>query len=354
MYMRLHKGKSIIYDDITSILSYPIQWDMFYGRTFLITGASGFIALYIVRTLLRLNGVNKHKPITIVCLTRKKGKLQEVLGSDVSDKHLIIIEQDVCAPVTISHPIDYIIHAASYATPSKFGIDPVGTLMPNIIGTYHLLELAKRSKVKTFLFISSGEIYGNSPPAMKKISEEYFGSVNSVSVRSCYAESKRMGETMCVSWYHQYSVPTKIVRLFHTYGPGMTLGDGRAHSDFVANILFDKNVVLTSDGKAIRSFCYLTDSITGIFTVLCKGKPGEAYNVGNNKSISIRHLAKMIATLDKTKKIKVIYDIRDMRKKYLVSQVQKFCPDIRKITALQWKPKVSIRSGFKRTIESYR
>src|SRR5262249_53731189 len=159
-----------------------------------------------------------------------------------------LIVQDVCQPVTIDGPVDYIVHAASQASPKYFGRDPVGTLSANVLGTRHLLELARQKQSRGFLYFSSAEVYGQLDPARIPAPESACGPVDPLDVRSCYAESKRMGETMCVCWAYQYGVPARIVRPFHTYGPGMALDDGRVFSDFVAAIVQERDIVLTSNG----------------------------------------------------------------------------------------------------------
>ena len=159
-----------------------------------------------------------------------------------------LLVQDVCEPVALDEPIHFIVHAASQASPKYYGTDPVGTLSANVLGTYHLLNLAATHRVEAFLFFSSGEVYGQVAPERIPIRETDYGYLDPTDVRSCYGESKRMGETMCVAWAHQFGVPAKIVRPFHTYGPGMRLDDGRVFADFVADIVHDRDIVLKSDG----------------------------------------------------------------------------------------------------------
>jgi len=183
--------------------------------------------------------------------------------------------------------------------------------------------------------------------------ENYHGNVSSISDRSCYDESKRMGETMCVSYHHQFNVPIKIVRPFHTYGPGMLLNDGRVFADFVSDIVNEKNIVMKSEGNAIRSFCYISDAIIGFFCVLLSGENGEAYNVGNpHGEISIKKLADTLVSLFPEKKLKVIEVKRSDN--YLKSPINRTCPDITKLQKLGWKPKIGIKQGFKKTIQSYK
>ena len=257
-------------------------------------------------------------------------------------------------PVHINFKIDYIIHAASQASPKYYGVDPVGTLSANILGTYHLLELAKLSKVENFLYFSSGEVYGEVTADKIPLNENNYGYLDPVSVRSCYAESKRMGENMCISYAHQHQLHVTIVRPFHIYGPGMSLNDGRVYADFVADIFHNRDITLFGTGTAVRSFCYLTDATLGFFTVLLDGEASQAYNVGNpDDCLSVMELAKRLQSLFSDKKLKIIQKTRDSSSTYLESKISVNVPDIKKIQTLGWFPKVSIEEGFSRTIRSF-
>ena len=226
--------------------------------------------------------------------------------------------------------------------------------MPNVIGTHNLLNLAKDKKVKGFLFFSSSEIYGQVDSSKMPIKEDTYGLIDPMDTRSCYAESKRMGETMCVSWFHQHGVPVKIIRPFHTYGPGMRLDDGRVYADFISDIVNNRDIVMKSDGSAIRAFCYVADAVTGFFTVLLKGEVGHAYNISNDRcGISILDLANKLISLFPEKKLKIKSLKSVGNKNYLQSKVSRTSPDISKVRNLGWYPDVSIEQGFKRTIRSF-
>jgi len=344
---------AIIKEDLEAIESSNLPWEKLAGKTVLISGANGFLATYIVKTLLFLNKKigNKTKIIGLV-RDRKKAKARFANYPGRDDLKLVVC--DLTKPISIDQKIDYIIHAASHASPKYYGIDPVGTLLPNTLGTFHLLELARIKNVEAFLFFSSGEVYGDTGERKIPIKEDYFGSVDPALVRSCYAESKRMGEAMCISWHYQYNVPVKIVRPFHTFGPGMKLDDGRVYADFVSDIVHGRNIVIKGNGRGKRAFCYLADATCGFFLVLLKGKIGECYNVGNDKGeISIRGLADLLVSLFPEKKLKVVKKERKKNDSYLKSTVSRVCPDIAKIRTLGWKAKYSLKEGFLRTVRSY-
>jgi nucleoside-diphosphate-sugar epimerase len=215
-----------------------------------------------------------------------------------------------------------------------------------------LLELARNHPVISFMYFSSSEVYGQTKNVPTKESD--YGYIDPTDIRSCYAESKRMGENICVSWHAQHHVPAKIVRPFHTYGPGMRLDDGRVYADFVRDVIMDRPLVVKSDGTASRAFCYLADATSGFFTVLLKGKNSVPYNMGNSQAeISVIDLANLISELSPHKKFKVIMDKTDVSNEYMKSSIKRHCPDISLIKTLGWDPVTSLKDGFNRTIRSY-
>ena len=348
-------SNNIIKEDLETIYNSDIDWSKFYNSIILITGANGFLPAYLVESLLYLNYVNLKNNVRVIGLVRNIENAKIRFSEYLEDKHLEFIEQDVSDSILISKKVDYIIHAASQASPKFYGIDPVGTLKANVLGTMNLLEVAKNNDIKSFLYFSSGEVYGELDSKQIPTKENIFGYINPTNVRSCYAESKRMGENICVSYHHQYGVSAKIVRPFHTYGPKMKLDDGRVYADFVSDILKEKDICMRSDGSATRSFCYLTDATVGFFKILLDGKNGEAYNMGNpNEEHSISELAKILVNLYPEKGLKVIKKLDKENNNYLKSSLTRNSPNIIKIRELNWYPFVSTKEGFKRTIESYK
>jgi nucleoside-diphosphate-sugar epimerase len=348
-------GNKIILEDLQQITDAKLDWSVFSGKTILITGANGFLPAYMVETLLFLCEKRIIKGVKVLALVRNLEKAKSRFKYYRNNINLEFIVQDVCDPIIIDKKISFIIHAASQASPKYYGIDPVGTLSANTLGTINLLKLAQKNPVESFLFFSSSEVYGIVDEKKIPTSENDFGYVDPTSVRSCYAESKRMGETICISWYHQYGIPVKIVRPFHIYGPGMSLNDGRVFADFVADILNNRNILLSSDGSAMRSFCYLSDATIAFFMALLNGKIGEAHNVGNPLcEISIINLANKLVSLFPERELKVLMNENNDNRNYLRSIVSRNCPDISKINKnLGWNPKTEINEGFSRTILSY-
>ena len=343
----------IIHEDIKAIASESLEWSKLEGKSILITGANGFLASYVVKTLLYLNDVLFKKKATVLALVRNIDKAKSKFEQYVDCDSLKFIHQDISNPFDLKESVDYIIHAASQASSLHFGSDPVGTLKANTMGTAHLLDIARKNKVEKFLFFSSGEVYGMIDNSVVCADESYTGNVNFLDVRSCYAESKRMGENMCVCWSYQYDIPINIVRVGYTYGPGIALSDDRAFADFVNKIINNRNIVLNSDGSAKRSFCYVSDMIRAVFLILLQGKNREVYNAASNTQITILDLAKTLIGLYPEKGLSVKFAANKFKKNYLRSQREKTLVCTEKIRALGWDQKVNIETGFKRMINSY-
>lgn len=344
----------IITEDLQALAGLPLPFEELAGKVVLISGANGFLPAYLVETLLYRNEIAHAAPVRVIGLVRDAAKARTRFRHYEGRADLQLVVQDVCEPLEMAGPVDYVIHAASQASPKYFGIDPVGTLSANVFGTRHLLDLARSKRARGFLYFSSAEVYGQLDPDAIPCPETAHGAVDPLDVRSCYAESKRMGETLCIAWSHQYGVPIRIVRPFHTYGPGMALDDGRVFGDFVSDVVHGRDLVLRSDGSAIRAYCYLSDAVAGFFTVWLRGTAGQAYNVGNNRAeASVRELAHKLAALFPEKKLQVVQAAARGESGYLPSRVNRVSPDTAKLEALGWSPRYSLETGFARTILSF-
>jgi nucleoside-diphosphate-sugar epimerase len=338
---------NILEQDFQYILDKNLPYYKLKNKTIIITGISGFIASYLAKTLLYLND-NLNLNINIVGVVRNKKRAEQRFGNLLKRKDFKLIIQDVSLPLSIK--ADIIIHAASISSPKFFKLYPVDTLSPNVIGTYNMLKLAQKNNAE-LLFISTGGVYGET---IGLTNETSFGYLDPLDLRSCYHEAKRMGETMCIAWVNQFKLTAKIVRLFHVYGPSMSINDGRAIADFIKDIIKKHEIVIKSDGATIRSFCYLADTVFGILTVLLKGKNGQAYNISNDKSRkSIGEIAQLIVDLYPSLNILIKYIIRNKNDNYLTSRVLDNNPDVSKLRHLGWHPSFSLEKGFKRTIDSF-
>jgi nucleoside-diphosphate-sugar epimerase len=344
----------IIEEDLRFITGARLPWEKFEGKKILVSGASGSLPAYMVETLLYLNETRFKNKLKVYALVRDIKKAKKRFYHYKGRTDLEFIVQDVCRPLRSDGAIHFIIHAASHSSPKYYGSDPAGTMAANIIGTYNLLELARAKRSRGFLFFSSGEVYGDVPAREMPLTEGTFGYLDPLNIRSCYAESKRSGESMCACWSHQYGVPAKIVRPFHTYGPGMALDDGRVYADFISDIIHGRDIAIKGDGAAKRTFCYLADATTGFFTALLKGKDGEAYNVSDgNGEISVRGLARMLVKLFPEKNLTVKFNTDIKRGGYMKSPIRRAYPQTAKIKNLGWVVRYSLKEGFERTIRSF-
>jgi nucleoside-diphosphate-sugar epimerase len=342
----------IIEQDLKTIVSTSVPWDRLYKKTVLISGANGFVPAYMLETLLYLNetaGADIH----VVALVRNFEKAMRRFGHLAGRKDLTMVVQDVRDPYGGPKEVNFIVHAASQASPRFFGSDPVGTFETNVIGTQRMLQIARNAESEAFLFFSSGEIYGRIEDPSVPITEASYRYLDPIDLRSCYAEGKRAGETLCACWHAQFGVPARIVRLSHTYGPGMDLGDGRVFADFVADIVAERDIVLKSDGSARRPFCYLSDATVAFFKVLLEGNSGEAYNVGSDTECSVLDLAMMLCELFPERKCRVIRQERKPGDPYIISPVTGGHFDLSKIRSLGWEPTTGLEEGFTRTVKSY-
>lgn len=331
-----------------------VPWDRLAGKTVLVSGANGFLPAYMIEMLLYLNEVKAGNETRVIGLVRNRERALSRFAHYQGRDDLEFIVQDVCEPVVTDKKIDYVIHAASQASPKHFGSDPVGTMSANLFGTHNLLRLAKDKNSEGFLFFSSSEIYGAVDDTRVPTKESDYGYLDPTAVRSSYAESKRAAETLCVSWFKQYGVPAKIVRPFHTYGPWMSLEDGRVHADFVADIVNGRDITLRSDGSAVRTFCYIADATRAFFIGLLCGNEGEVYNVGNETAkLSVKQLAETLLRVAPENGIQVVHR-QAIPSSYIPSTVLLSVPDTSKLRALGWKPYFSVADGFRRTIQSFR
>lgn len=339
-------------EDIARALAADLPWEEFDGRTILVAGANGFLPASMIETLLALTSGVRAPRVKIIALARSRENALRRFAAYLGHPSLSIRVADVCAPLDIDGPIDMIVHAASQASPRFYGTDPVGTALPNVVGTNNLLDLARRKKSQRFLYFSSSEVYGAFDSRREPISEANFGALDPATARACYAESKRAGETLCVAYGAQYGIDNVIARPFHTYGPGMRLDDGRVFADFVRDVVEGRDIVLSSDGAAERAFCYIADATQAFFTLLLKGERLRAYNVGNALAVtSIRDLATTLVNLYPERNLSARF--APPRPGYIPSIVGRSAPDTARLEALGWRPQTSVAEGFRRTIKIY-
>lgn len=342
--------------DVAVIAARDLPWEKLSGARVAVTGAGGFLGGYLLRTLLALHRLGKvAQPVQVVAMVRDAARARTSLGGLLEQRGLELLEWDLNRiAVPELGQVNYVLHAASQASPRFYGTDPVGTLLPNTVGTAGLFEaLRASSDPRGFLFVSSSEVYG-AVASQEGLAETHYGIVDPATVRACYAESKRMGETMCLAWGQQYGLPAYIVRPFHTYGPGLTPHDGRVFADFAFNVVRGENIVMNSDGSARRAFCYAGDAVAGFFSVLLKGTPGLAYNVANPAGeLSVMELAELLVGLFPEKGLHVERRVPTDANAYLQSTYNRLVPDVARLQSLGWKAGITPSQGFRRMIEAH-
>ena len=338
----------IIAEDIENLAKNLFDYQEFFsGKTFLITGAGGFLGKYMVLLLKYLNDhVLDEKVSGILMDNFIIGYEQQV----VEDEHLVFKKHNVVQPFFTAQRIDYIIHAAGIASPVYYTKFPIETMDVGTIGTRNMLELAREKKVKSFIFMSSSEVYGDPDSRFVPTPETYHGNVSVSGPRSCYDESKRFGETMCSAFWRVYNVPVKIVRPFNVYGPGIRPDDYRVLPNFIEHALRKEPLPIHGDGRNTRSFCYINDEIEAVFKLLFSDANGEAFNVGNPEpEISVSELAQLMARA-MPHKVDII-NIDPPHAVYASSDPKRRCPDISKLqSVIDFKPRYTLSEGLNRTI----
>ncbi len=306
-------------------------------KTVVITGGAGFIGSHLCDRLIG-------EGFKVICIdnfiTGDKSNLIHLL----KDKNFSLIEHNVTKPITVAGKVWFVLHLASLASPVDYLKYPIQTLKVGSLGTHNALGLAKEKKAG-FLLASTSEIYGD--PLVHPQSEEYWGNVNSIGVRSCYDESKRFAEAITMAYHRVHKVDIRIVRIFNTYGERMRINDGRVVPNFIYQSLNEKPLTIYGDGKQTRSFCYIMDLVEGLFRFILS-EVNTPLNLGNPNEFTILELAKLVIkfTDSKSKVISNPLPLDDPKQRQ---------PDISKAKKLlKWRPKVELEEGLKKTIDWFR
>lgn len=306
--------------------------------TSLVTGGAGFIGSHLCERLL----AEGHKVICMDSLITGKTRNIKHLHAD---PNFTYIKHDISKPLELREDIDYIFHFASPASPIDYQEEPVKTILSNSYGTFNLLTLAKQKDSK-LLLASTSEVYGD--PLVHPQPETYWGNVNPNGVRSCYDESKRLGEAMVMAFVRRYGTDARIIRIFNTYGERMRLDDGRVIPNFITQCIKNEPITIYGDGMQTRSLCYVGDLVAGICKVMFDAKKGEVFNLGNPTEYTMIELAKEIKELTDSESEFVF-------KPLPTDDPMQRRPDITKIkNELGWEPKVTPNEGLKKTIEWFR
>lgn len=309
---------------------------------FLITGATGLIGSCLIDVLICANE-RYQSDYVIYALGRSRKKIIDKFGGNV-----IPIIQDVTEPLVVEYQFDYIVHAASNADPTTYATQPVETILTNIIGCKNVFEYGKCHKEARILLTSTFEVYGKIEN-VDVYTENMVGNIDFQKLRNGYPESKRCAEMLLNSYVEEYGVNGVIARLCSIYGPTMSKGDSKAHAQFLRNAISGDNIVLKSKGLQKRTYCYVVDAVSAIFTILFKGKIGEVYNISNDESVAtIAEVANTIASMVKRK---VIFEQPEQIEMQGFSKPQNCILNNDKLKGLGWKGRFTLQKGMKETLE---
>jgi dTDP-glucose 4,6-dehydratase/UDP-glucuronate decarboxylase len=334
------------------------------GAHVLVTGGAGFLGYELVQALLHFGerpagGAPAHVTVWDNFARGVPAWLDALAGSP----RLTVVRRDVTGALPDDMPeVDFIVHAASIASPTYYRLHPLETMDANVEGVRRLLDLGRRRAeqgrpLRGLLFFSTSEIYGDPTPGNIPTPETYRGHVSCTGPRACYDESKRYGETLCVTFAQKYGVPVAMARPFNNYGPGLKITDGRVIPDFARDILAGRDVVMRSDGSPGRTYCYVADAVAGYLAILTRGRPGEPYNIGvGGPEVTVAELAAAMTELGRElfgyRGAVVVRPSDDGA--YLTDNPARRCPVIAKAqTELGYEPSVSLRDGLRRTLLWY-
>ena len=334
--------------DIEAAIKTTVNIEKMFNKSVLVTGVTGLVGSFLVKVFMTLND-EKGANIRIYALARNGQRAKELFG-DRGDINYVI--QDVNDPISVDGYVDFIIHAAGDGYPEAFRVRPVETMTPAVIGTINTLNLACEKKVESYIYISSGEVYGNPKSDGVPRREDEFYSAGAMSSRSCYPVAKQAAETLCVSYCSEYDVPAKVARLSHVYGANTALGDNRASTQFIKSAASGEDIVLHSEGTQVRSYTYIADAAAGILTILLNGQNGEAYNVANRESVaSIAEFAKKLAEVAG---VQCRFEIPNETQVKEKTPIQYAVLDSGKLEGLGFKGAFDIEEGLKVTIDNIR
>ncbi len=306
-------------------------------KTYLISGGAGFIGSHLVGKLLSMGQ-------RVICLDNLITGLESNIAEFRSNPDFTFINHNIISPITLDEKVDYVLNLACPASPIDYRENPVETLEVCSIGTKNMLEITRRDGAR-FFQTSTSEVYGD--PTEHPQRETYWGNVNCYGERACYDEGKRYAEALIYIYRHDFAVNTGIIRIFNTYGPKMKPFDGRVVSNFIRQALAGEDITIFGDGKQTRSFCYIDDQIAAQIAMIHSDEEGPI-NIGNPGEFTMLELAEKIIRLTGTKS-KIVY------KSLPKDDPTQRCPDNSLALAkLDWKPKIDLEEGLKRTIEWFK
>jgi len=306
-------------------------------KRILVTGGAGFIGNHLCEYLL-------NKGESVVCVDDLSTGSKENIKDLIKNKNFSFIDHNVIEPIKVKDNLDQVYHLASRASPPNYQSEPVHTMLTNAIGTNNLIKLALE-KDAVFLFASTSEVYGD--PEQHPQKETYWGKINPIGLRSCYDESKRFGEALCMAYMRKHNAKVRIARIFNTYGPKMQIDDGRVVTNLINQALNNEDMTIYGGGKQTRSFCYVDDMVDGIYKMMNSNFIGPV-NLGNPDEFSVLELANIIKRLTNSKSkfvFKPLPEDDPVRRRPDIGLAKK---------ELGWEPKVKLEEGLKKTVEYFK
>lgn len=341
----------ILQEDLNYIANSFPDIDKLKSSSVLITGATGLVGSYTVKALAAINRIHNAN-MKILALVRSLEKAKAVFGELLQRGDVSLIVGDILKMPKLDDKIDYIIHCASVTNSKEMVTKPVETICVAVDGTRNILELAKEKSVKSVVYISSMEVYGSPDSSLPCISENNYGYVDVLNIRSCYPEGKRMCECLCASYAHEYNLPVKTARLAQTFGAGVSKNETRVFAQFARSFINEENIVLHTKGESTGNYCYTRDSVLGILYILIRGENGTAYNVTNeNTNMTIAQMAQMIAK--KSGKISVVFDIPEDALKFGYAPPVKMKLSSERLRSLGWNSDINLSEMYERMIKSW-
>ena len=333
-------------EDLERIVKNPLCGELFHSSV-LITGATGLIGLSLARLFILMNE-KYDADITMHLLIRSREKLNSLLGEYAQKDYIRAHTGDIISFTSFDGDIDYAFHCASITNSKMMITKPVDTILTSVNGTENILKIAIEKNVKSAVYLSSMEMYGSYDG---DVHETEYGFVDPLAVRSCYPESKRMCENLCVAYYTQYSLPVKIARLAQTFGAGVLPGENRVFAQVANSAINTEDIVLRTEGTSVGNYCYIADALEGLLTILLKGNDGEAYNVVNESmSMQIREMAALVASQIAGGEISVKFEIQDLSKSGYAPETHMYLK-ADKLKKLGWQPVVHMTGAYQRMIE---
>ncbi|MEX0270754.1 UDP-glucuronic acid decarboxylase family protein [Leptolyngbyaceae cyanobacterium UHCC 1019] len=301
----------------------------------LVTGGAGFIGSHLIDRLM----AEGHE---VICIDNFYSGHKRNILKWVGHPYFELIRHDITDPIRLE--IDQIYHLACPASPVHYQYNPVKTIKTNVLGTMHMLGLAKRVKAR-FLLASTSEVYGD--PEIHPQPEEYWGNVNPIGIRSCYDEGKRVAETLAFDYHRQNDVDIRVARIFNTYGPRMLENDGRVISNFISQAIHGKPLTVYGNGSQTRSFCYVSDLVDGLIRLMTHAHIGPI-NLGNPDEYTILELAEIVQRLVNPEveiQFKSLPQDDPRRRRPNITRAQRL---------LEWQPTISLLEGLQRSVEDFR